>query len=146
MPLPPPAPNGYLPVGVHLGTLSEIEARFAVTPDRKDLMRLLTNLVAVLASFPSVKRILVDGCFIGPRTATKDIEVVALMMPPEDPSADEELAGRMRALRKAYNPAVELLWFPDGSAKANILVDFFQEDKPEHGGEPKGIVELVGFR
>jgi hypothetical protein len=146
MPLPPDAANGYLPIGVHPATLSEIEARFAVTPDRKEQMRLLAELVGVLASFPIVRRILVDGCFIGPRSPTKDVDVVALIVPPDHPDADEELTGRMRDLRKAYNPAVELLWFFDGSTKAELLINLMQEDKPEHGSEPKGIVELVEFR
>ncbi len=109
-------------------------------------MSLLSSLVGILATFPSVRRILVDGCFIGPRSATKDVDVVALIAPPSDPGADEELIGKMRELRKTFNPAVELLWFFDRSTRAEILINWMQEDKPEHGGEPKGIIELVGFR
>jgi hypothetical protein len=144
--LPPNEPDGYLPIGVHSATLSEIEARFAVTQDRRELMALLRAVTALLATIPEVKRLIIDGCFIGPREPTNDVDIVAMIEPPPDKDTDRELSRRMKTVRKGYAPRISLLWFIEGSANSRIIVQWLQRDKLEHGGTLKGIIELEGFR
>lgn len=110
------------------------------------LHELLIKVVGVLGSFPEVKRILIDGCFVGSRVPTTDVDVVAVLEPLASRETDWLLSRRLMTVRKGFAPRVELLWVFDGSPKEDLAIHWLQRDKPEHGGALKGIVELEDFR
>jgi hypothetical protein len=93
--IPPFNDDGYLPPGVYLATLEEIEARFGREPEiRRAEMESLRWLVD-LARRAGVRRLVVNGSFVTDVHEPNDADCVALIGPgfPQDKAAREEILG-----------------------------------------------------
>jgi len=108
-------------------------------------MASLRRAIAVIVRLGWAKRIFVDGCFIGPREHTTDVDVIVTI----DPAAawkersEERLALELGTLCRSLRPDVDLYPIDDDLPEVDILVRTFQKDKAEHGGHEKGILQLV---
>lgn len=73
--------HGYLPPGVHLATIDEIESRFGIaTPKRRELMQSLRWLIE-RCELDDVLRLVVNGSFVTDKTDPEDIDCIALIGP-----------------------------------------------------------------
>ncbi len=85
--------HGYLPPGVHLATLKEIEARFGQASEVRrvemESLRWLTD----LAKQVGVERLVINGSFVTDELEPNDVDCVLLIGPgfPQDTAAEEEL-------------------------------------------------------
>lgn len=153
MSLPAATADGVLPPGLHSATIAEIEARFGTaTAKRMRLMAKLHEYLAELRRLAWDVRMLVDGSFV--MDAVKDpsdIDIVLVM--PEDWDFGGDLnpfaynALSRKRTKKAYR--IEVFPIRRGEFPGHIMLDFFQQIKPERRDElgllegiRKGIVEV----
>ena len=130
--IPPFEDNGYLPHGIHLATLDEIESRFG-----RDYSSSSANRVATMAYRPGrpcrIERIVLDGSFVTDAIEPNDIDCVLLIDPhfPDDASAAKGLIDGLPFLDLEL---VELSEF-------SLLTEhIFATDR---NGVPKGLVEVI---
>ena len=92
--IPPFNHEGYVPPGIHLADLQEIEARFGLESElRRAQMESLRWLVD-LARKVGVVRLVVNGSFVSEKYEPNDVDCVLLAGSgfPLDPAAEAELA------------------------------------------------------
>jgi hypothetical protein len=85
--------RGYLPAGVHLASLDEIDARFGRQSEvRRAQMESLRWLVE-LAKKAGVQRLIINGSFVTERLEPNDVDCVLLTGPgyPRDEGADQKI-------------------------------------------------------
>jgi hypothetical protein len=131
--IPPFEDNGYLPHGIHLATLDEIESRFGRDSELRrvqiESLRWLTD----LADRAGIERIVLDGSFVTDAIEPNDIDCVLLIDPhfPDDASAAKGLTDGLPFLD------LELV----ESSEFSLLTEhIFATDR---NGVPKGLVEVI---
>jgi len=76
LPIPPLDEHGFLPAGLHLASLEQIEAQFGViTEVRRDLYRRLAEYVD-LARHVGAHRIFIGGSFVSSKPEPGDVDIV----------------------------------------------------------------------
>ncbi len=125
--------HGYLPPGVHVATLEEIDERFGrATEIRRVQMESLRWLVD-LSRNAGVERLVLNGSFVTDELEPNDVDCVLLMGPgfPRDQKAATEL--------RAGLPFVHMQFA--GPARFDFFVNrFFATDNRDN---PKGVIEVV---
>lgn len=79
MPIPAFDATGLLPTGIHDGTIEEIAARFAASPDRRSLWETLLQYLAELRRWPLAQELLLDGSFVTSEPAPHDIDAILVL-------------------------------------------------------------------
>ncbi|MBI4771506.1 MAG: hypothetical protein HY784_14125 [Chloroflexi bacterium] len=133
--------DGFLPPGLHLATLQEIEARFATTPRRRELFGRLQRFVE-LARHASARRMFLNGSYVTAKPEPGDVDVViwlsetrySELIDREDVHVLElRLMFLTREPREAFAVADEKGW--------NDWLDFFSSERKR--GVQKGVVEVM---
>ena len=133
--------EGYLPVGIHLATLDEVEIRFSYTIWRRELFKHLFKLVEDLKTI-GCTAVYLDGSFITTKRIPNDMDICW-----EDAGIDYDMVEQTMPVlfdfengRKNQQEKYKADIFPaniiEGSIGAPFL-EFFQKDKVT--GKPKGI-------
>lgn len=131
--IPPMNEDGYLPRGVHLASLREIDERFGQSTEiRQVQMESLTWLVE-LARRAGVLRLVVKGRFVTDEPDPNDVDCLLLIGPgfPRDPSAEQGILTGLPFLH------VE---FVEQAALDEFINVVFATDRTR---APKGMVEVV---
>ena len=108
-------------------------------------MEQLDRALAALSTLGFARRIIVDGCFLGPREEPEDIDVLVTIdrLPRNARELAKSRREALRDLRKSLKPRIEILWFDEGLPEFEEVTSFFQDGCIKHGGIPKGIVEVT---
>ena len=125
--------RGYLPAGVHLASLDEIEARFGRQSEvRRAQMESLRWLVE-LAKKAGVQRLIINGSFVTERLEPNDVDCVLLTGPdfPRDRTAEREIRSGLPFLE------IDLVGQEDFDYMVNTV---FATDRQRI---PKGVVEVI---
>lgn len=140
MAIPALQENGFLPPGLHLAKLDEIEARFAVTARRRKLFERLRRFVE-LARHVGARRMFADGSYVTAEPEPGDVDVVIWLdesrfwelVNNEDPQAlDLRLMFLTREPKEAFAVSDEAGW--------NHWFSFFSLVR--YRVERKGVVEV----
>lgn len=133
------SPWPILPAGIHAGTLTEIEARFASNPRRriqfKGLVAALTNLRGA-----GCRRAFLDGSFVTAKPHPGDFDAcwdptgvnLALLDPVLLTFQNNRAAQKAKYYGELFPSTIP------ADAAGKIFVEFFQVDR--FTGAPKGIV------
>jgi hypothetical protein len=125
--------NGYLPPGVHVATLDELETRFGRESELRAAQIQSLRWLVDLARRAGVMRLVVNGSFVTDVFEPNDVDCVLLIGPgfPIDESAQSELLSGLPFLE------IDLV----GQADFNLMVErFFATDR---AAIPKGMVEVL---
>lgn len=137
--------EGYLPAGIHLATLNEVEVRFSYTVWRKELFKHLLILIEDLKTI-ECNAIYLDGSFTTAKRIPGDMDICW-----EDEGIDYNMVEQKIPIlfdfddgRKNQQAKYKADIFPanliEGSIGAPFL-EFFQKDKTT--GNLKGIVKVI---
>jgi hypothetical protein len=131
--IPPFDDNGYLPHGIHLATLDEIESRFGRDSELRRVQIESLRWLKDLAERAGIERIVLDGSFVTDAIEPNDIDCVLLIGPhfPDDASAAKELMDGLPFLD------LELV---ESSEFSLLTEQIFATDR---NGVPKGLVEVI---
>ena len=125
--------SGYLPAGIHVASVAEIEERFGRESElRRAQMESLRWLID-LAKQAGVSRLILNGSFVTDIIEPNDVDCVLLDKQeyPKDENAEEELLEGLPFLE------ISILPQPDFEELVN---EFFAMDRY---GVPKGVVEVM---
>lgn len=129
--IPPFEENGYLPPGIHVASIDEIDERFGSESDlRRAQMQSLRWLVDI-AMRAGVQRLVINGSFVTDAYEPNDVDCVLLIGPgfPVDARAERELTEGLPFLE------IDLVDHED----FNLMVErFFATDRK---AVPKGMVK-----
>jgi hypothetical protein len=130
--IPPFDDNGYLPHGIHMATLDEIESRFGRDSELRRVQIESLRWLRDLAARAGIKRIVLDGSFVTDAIEPNDVDCVLLMSPdfPVDALAAKELVDGLPFLD------LELV---ESSEFSLLTEQIFATDR---NGFPKGLVEV----
>lgn len=137
--------EGYLPEGIHLATLKEVEERFSYGVKRIELFMHLLKLVKDLKTI-GCPAIYLDGSFTTTKRIPSDMDICW-----EDAGIDYDMVEEKMPIlfdfdngRKNQQSKYKADIFPanliEGSIEAPFL-DFFQRDKTT--GSAKGILKII---
>jgi len=130
--IPPYNELGYLPLGIWLATLDEIEARFAKGSEVRRVQMESLRWLVDLARTAGVARLIINGSFVTDVLEPADVDCVLLIEAgfPQDRDAEEQLLSGL--------PFIELeLVDRDGF---DLLVStIFATDRQQ---KPKGMIEV----
>jgi hypothetical protein len=124
---------GYLPAGIHVATLDEVEARFGLESELRRVQMESLRWLVDLARNAGVERVIINGSFTTLVPEPNDLDCVLLIGPafPADPSAESELIEGL--------PFVDLnLVRADGWDE--LVQNVFATDRND---KPKGLVEVM---
>jgi hypothetical protein len=130
--IPPFEDNGYLPPGIHPGTLEEVEARFGCDSDvRRAQVQSLRWLVEIVRR-AGIARVILDGSFVTDAIEPNDVNCALLVAADfhEDSDAATELHEGLPFLD---------LEIVDESEFVFLVEEMFATDRDT---VPKGLVEL----
>lgn len=147
MPIPPLDPNGFLPAGVHDGTLDEIRARFGIFQRSDRRLRLFEKLEAFLAEASGtavVVSVVVDGSFVTAKLEPNDIDLIVMVSAAHDFGADlpphqYNVLAQQRVRRRFGFDIVVAKMGSDNLAEA---VAFFSQVRQQPGLK-KGLVRVI---
>ncbi len=125
--------HGYLPAGVHLASLEEIEARFGRQSEVRRVQMESLRWLVELARRAGVQRLIINGSFVTERLEPNDIDCVLLIGRDysRDKGADREILNGL--------PFLEITLI--GQKNFDYLVDtVFATDRQRI---PKGVVEVI---
>lgn len=133
--------SGFLPPGIHVATLDEVEARFGASAHRRQLFRGLRAVAEVLrhAGCPALY---LDGSFVTGKDLPRDFDG-CWDMHGVDPALLDPTLLDFRNGRAAQKLRFGGELFPASSKESGsgrTFLDFFQTDKDT--GAPKGIVKI----
>ncbi len=131
--IPPFDDSGLLPSGVHLATLSEIEAHFGNQSELRRVKMESVRWMVDLAIRAGIQRIVLNGSFVTDIMEPNDVDCVLLMGSglPNDETAESELRDGLPFLDIAL---VRQRNF-DRLVKRTFAAD--------RHGKPKGMVEVI---
>lgn len=133
--------TGYLPVGVHGLTLSEVMRLFAWNRRRRFLFDGLSRALLNL-QFAGCRSVIVDGSFVTAKEEPGDwdaaFDPVGVIAKRLDPILLKHDDGR-RAMRAKYLGDMFPWTAVASSVTGSLYRQFFQKDRD---GNPKGIVEV----
>ena len=124
--------RGYLPPGIHIASLDEVEARFGRDAEIRCAQMDSLRWLAELVQRSGAERLIVNGSFVTDVVEPNDVDCAVLLGDdyPQDPDAADELADGL--------PFIDLQLLED--AEFAILVgEFFATDRDEN---PKGVIEI----
>jgi hypothetical protein len=136
--------EGYLPAGIHLATLDEVEARFANTIWRKELFIHLLKLIEDLKTI-GCTAIYLDGSFSTIKRVPGDMDICW-----EDAGIDYDMVEKTMPIlfdlyypRKNQQDKYRADIFPSSleNTPGVPFLEFFKIDKAT--GNPKGIVKII---
>jgi len=87
MPLPLLNAHGFLPPGIHDGTLGEVRERFGTFQEsdrRTKLCARLAELVQAMRASALFEELLIDGSFVTAASNPNDIDIIAVLKPGHD--------------------------------------------------------------
>ena len=135
------SPWPVLPPGIHLGTLSEVEERFATNPGRRGQFR---GLIAALISLRGAGciRVFLDGSYMTAKPSPNDFDAC---WDPEgvNPAFLDPILLTFDNNRAAQKAKYKGEFFPStipADAVGTIFIEFFQVDR--FTGARKGIVAI----
>ncbi len=125
--------DGYLPLGVHSGTLDEIAARFGAQSELRAAEMDSVRWMVGLAIRAGVTRIVLNGSFVTDKIEPNDVDCVLLIGPgfPQDTAAEKELLAGLPFMEMKLVEAAEFDEFVN---------DVFASDRD---AVPKGVVEVL---
>jgi len=125
--------KGYLPAGVHIATLEELEARFGREPELRRVQMESLRWLVELGRRVGVLRIIVNGSFVTDKWEPNDVDCVFLRGDPFplDEFADDELWTGL--------PFIQLAMV--GTKEFDLFVnEIYATDRH---GIAKGMVEVI---
>lgn len=125
---------GYLPAGVHLATLVEIETRFGRQSELRQVQMDSVRWLVDLAARSGVLRVVLNGSFVTDIMEPNDVDCVLLMPPgpPRDAQAFREL--------RAGLPFIDAAIVRSVGRFDEYLASIFGTDR---SGMPKGVIEVT---
>jgi hypothetical protein len=137
--------EGYLPAGIHLATLDEVEARFSYGIERVKLFSYLLKLIEDLKSI-GCPAIYLDGSFATTKRIPGDMDICW-----EDEGIDYDMVEEKMPIlfdleyprqnqQDKYKADIFPANLPESGADM-LFLEFFQRDKAT--GNPKGIVKII---
>ena len=146
MPIPPFDRSGLLPPGMHDCTLDEMRSSFGSfhSSDRRpSLFTRLEQFVAEAQSSGIVRSLVVDGSFVTAKPAPNDIDLILVVGPKHDFTADLTPAAYnvLSKQRVRWRYAFDILVARDGSIEYRRWTEFFQQVRLDPGRK-KGILKL----
>ncbi len=147
MPIPALDSDGFLPVGVHDGTLDELKSRFGSfqgDDQRPKLWARFVKFVREARASGLVRALLVDGSFVTAKPDPNDIDLIVVVPPRHDFSADlspveySVLSKRQVQRRHGFDVLVAAA----DSDQYRRYLEFFQQIRFETG-RSKGIVRVL---
>jgi len=147
MPIPPLAPNGFLPVGVHECTLDEIRERFGSfqgSDRRPQLWAKLQQFLREAKASGLVEAVLLNGSFVTGEPAPNDIDIIVVVSAAHDFGADlpphqYNVLAQQRVRRRFGFDIVVAKMGTDNLAEA---VAFFSQVR-QRPGPKKGLVRVT---
>lgn len=125
--------QGYLPPGIHLASMDEIEQRFGRSSEVRRVQMESLRWLLELAKRAGANRLVINGSFVTDTLEPNDVDCVLLMKPsyPRDREAEKELLDGLPFLE------IQLV----RQARFDMLVgQFFATDRQM---QPKGMVEVL---
>jgi hypothetical protein len=147
MPIPALNEHGLLPPGIHDCTLAEIEERFGQfhRSDRRcRLFERLKRFHCQATSTGFVLAIIVDGSFVTSKDEPNDIDLVLVVVPTHDSTADlrpfeYNVVSKKRVLREfGFDIVVDI----DGTPALAEHVEFFARVR-EQASVTKGLLRVM---
>ena len=139
--------HGCLPEGIYDCTMDEAAARFATfqSSDRRPrLWSRFTAFIRQLEECGFVEAVIVDGSFVTEKPAPSDIDLVLVVAPSHDFSADLPPAHysllAQRRVRRRFG--FDIVVVKNGSENLELAVEFFQQVK-QRPGVKKGILRIT---
>jgi hypothetical protein len=125
--------DGYLPTGIHPGTLEEIASKFGRDSELRQTQMESLRWLVELARRAGVQRIVVNGSFVTDKLEPNDVDCILLIGPdfPHDGAAEAELLAGLPFIN------MELV---DPEAFRHFTERTFATDR---NLVPKGMVEVV---
>jgi hypothetical protein len=146
VPIPPLDEEGFLPPGLHEGTMDEVEERFARfqrTDQRIRLFEKLARYVREVRSTGMAVELVIDGSFVTAKDEPEDIDLVLVLKPDHNWAAElrpfEYNVVSKERVRKNYR--FDLAVVGQDSADYRRSVDFYQQVRYRPGFR-KGIVRV----
>ena len=147
MPIPLLDADGFLPVGVHDCTLEEVKARFRsfqTTNRRPQLFAKLEAFLKEVRAAGIVQSVLVDGSFVTTKPEPNDIDLIFVLAPGHNFSADlSPTEYNVLSKRRVYRQhGFDLLVACADSEEYRRYLRFFQQIRfaPGHA---KGILRIA---
>ena len=125
--------HGYLPAGVHLALLDEIEARFGRQSEVRRVQMESLRWLVKLAQQAGVERLIVNGSFVTERLEPNDVDCALLTGPdfPRNKQVEQDILSGL--------PFLEIALI--GQEDFDYLVDsVFATDRQQI---TKGVVEVI---
>lgn len=138
--------RGFLPSGVHAGTLDELDRRFAGISGgvhRRELFRRLEAFMEEARSSHLVRAVIVDGSFVTGSERPNDVDLILVLQRGHDFAAEirpfQYNVLSRRRVRRRYG--FDILVAPDGTVLLEEYTTFFQQVRNEPD-TTKGIVRV----
>jgi hypothetical protein len=146
MSLPALLPNGYLPLGVHEATLSEIVECFGVnTPRRQVLAGRLQELASLARATRKLRRMFIWGSFVTDKPFPRDLDIFLLMQE----GFDREFSALLPPLRSVFDHEgarlifeADIFWATE-TIGAAVLASWLSVYQLSRDMEQRGIVEVI---
>jgi hypothetical protein len=145
MPLPDLDADGFLPTGIHAGTLAEVGDRYGQgSPLRRREFDLLRRVVEAALEYPTIKRVFIWGSFVTARREPQDLDY-SLIVALDHPRTGIAIAYRRFLVpseaRQRYGVDTGYLLIADFPLEISVeRVDFLCHTKTQR---PCGIVEVA---
>lgn len=125
--------NGYLPAGLHVATLEEIDARFGHESELRQVQMQSLRWLIALAWKAGALRIVVNGSFVTDKIEPNDVDCVLLIGAdfPRDAAAEADLMAGLPFIN---------FEFADESAFQEFVQETYATDRNMIA---KGIVEVI---
>ena len=147
MAIPEPAPDGLLPPGLHDCSIDDIRTRFGAFQGSDRRPRLFERLEQYLSEVRRTRllqAVIVDGSFVTAVAEPNDVDLVLVLQPGHDFSADlqpfEYNVLSRRQVQKHYG--IDVLVAAAGSAAAAEYEAFFAQVRGAPG-RSKGLLRLT---
>jgi hypothetical protein len=136
--------TGYLPAGDHCASLDELEKRYCWNYRRREIFTGLKRVIEQLEA-NGVKIIWIDGSFVTDRARPRDVDVIYIPPPGNDPAGWGLLSPpRRRDLKKIWR--VDLWKYPSPQPvpgkpfQRQTIKEYFSTDEDD---VPKGFIQLT---
>jgi Family of unknown function (DUF6932) len=99
--IPPFMDNGYLPPGIHIATLEEVEARFGRESEIRRVQMQSIHWLLDIAKRAQIQRLVLNGSFVTDCFEPNDVDCVLLLGPDDtrDIDLEEELVAGLPFLQ-----------------------------------------------
>jgi|SRR5688500_2227682 len=135
-------PDGYLPLGLHVGDEAEVTFRFgSTTPRRRRLVLRLRRWIK-LARQVGVRRFLLDGSFVTAKPDPDDIDAVVLLPASFQSQVERDIDAALDLEQMLLTRRPEELFAAEDDVDWMEWVEFFARTR-EADGRRKGLVEIM---